>query len=100
MFSSRSFSLILLSFDTFGIPSLHILKQCGMDDKSSLRHQKNNAAVTNATKMTFVLTILAQRIAHELLPVVCITIVRKLGRMSNKKLNDYTLIMMVSLFVF
>ena len=88
MFSSRSFSLIgrNVTFDKFGIPSLHILKQCGMDDKSSLRHQKNNAAVTNATKMTFVLTILAQKIAHELLPVVCTKIVRKLGTMMNTNL--------------
>ena len=97
--------ILLLAFDTFGIPSLHILKQCGMDDKSSLRHQKNNAAVTNATKMTFVLTILAQRIAHELLPVVCITIVGKLGTMLNITglviaRNDHMLIMMVNRFEF
>ena len=87
-----------------------------MDDKSSLRHQKNNAAVTNATKMTFVLTILAQRIAHELLPVVCITIVGKLGTMLNKNLvhiktlikltglviarNDHIMIMTVNRFEF
>ena len=86
-------SSLNVAFDTFGIPSLHILKQCGMDDKSSLRHQKNNAAVTNATKMTFVLTILAQRIAHELLPVVCITIVGKLGTMLNK--NFWLLLEMI-----
>ena len=74
-----------------------------MDDKSSLRHQKNNAAVTNATKMTFVLTILAQRIAHELLPVVCITIVGKLGTMLNKNFiarNDHIMIMTVNRFEF
>ena len=71
---------------TFGIPSINLLKQCGSDDKSSLRHQKNNANVTNVTKMTFVLTVLAQLIAHELLPAVCIKVVRKFGSMLNKKL--------------
>ena len=35
---------------------LYFLKQCGTDDKSSLNHRKNNATVTNATKITFVLT--------------------------------------------
>ena len=35
---------------------LYFLKQCGMDDKSSLNHRKNNATVTNATKITFVMT--------------------------------------------
>ena len=88
-----------------------------MDDKSSLRHRKSNAAVTNATKMTFVLTILAQKIAHELLPVVCITIVGKLGTMMNTNLvhiinisykltglviarNDHIMIMTVNRFEF
>ena len=84
---------------TFGIPSINLLKQCGSDDKSSLRHQKNNANVTNVTKMTFVLTVLAQLIAHELLPAVCIKVVRKLGTMLNK-LNNSTLIIMVNRFVF
>ena len=91
-------------FDTFGIPSLHLLKQCGLDGKSSLRHRKNNATVTNATKMTFVLTLLTQLIAQELLPVVCMKIVRKLRTILNENYiiarNDCTLIMMVSRFVF
>ena len=90
-------------FDTFGIPSLHLLKQCGLDDKSSLRHRKNNATVTNATKMTFVLTLLTQLIAQELLPVVCMKIVRKLRTILNEfdiARNDCTLIMIVSRFVF
>ena len=82
-FSSFFFNVV---FYTFGISSLHLLKQCGLDDKSSLSNQKNNANVTNATKMTFVLTLLAQLIAHELLPVVCMKMVRKLGTMLNKKL--------------
>ena len=36
--------------------SLHFLIQCGMDDKSSLNHRRNNATAINATKITFVLT--------------------------------------------
>ena len=91
-------------FDTFGIPSLHLLKQCGLDDKSSLRHRKSNATVTNAMKMTFVLTLLTQLIAQELLPVVCMKIAKTLGTILNKRFiiarNDCTLIMIVNRFVF
>ena len=74
-------------FDTFGIPSLHSLNQCGLDDKGSLRHRKSNATVTNAMKMTFVLTLLTQLIAQELLPVVCMKIVRKLRTILNELLS-------------
>ena len=51
--------------------SLHFLIQCGMDDKSSLNHRRSNATVTNATKITFVLTLLTQMIVHGMLLAVC-----------------------------